>query len=277
MPIYSSETKWYVNEQGLLSVEVGGVIYGEGSKVEEGEEIPSSENPMLQSWWNDYTTDFHAEEYRTKITKAKFAINVKVPNSKIKSWDVSEAKDGSVMAWIEDDGSEGYILTIAGKEKIIANNLFGNLFRDFINLKEIENIEFLDVSNTIHMSALFYYYSSLASLDLSKWDTNKVSMMPSMFHGCISLESINFGENFDISKLTLMDKMFYRCFNLTTTLKIQNNTYLNNNVKAGDMFNNAAVYEPAQITLNYTTESESIVDSIIAGKGTSNIVKGVQI
>ncbi len=30
LPIYNSETKWYVDEQGLISVEVGGTKYGEG-------------------------------------------------------------------------------------------------------------------------------------------------------------------------------------------------------------------------------------------------------
>ncbi len=30
LPIYNSETKWYVDEQGLVSVEVGGTKYGEG-------------------------------------------------------------------------------------------------------------------------------------------------------------------------------------------------------------------------------------------------------
>lgn len=48
LPLYSSETIWQVDNQGLLSVVVGGVTYGDGEQVEaEGEEIVESDNPML--------------------------------------------------------------------------------------------------------------------------------------------------------------------------------------------------------------------------------------
>ena len=45
LPIYNSETKWYVDKQGMISLEVG-------------EEIAESDNPMLQSWTNNATQIF---------------------------------------------------------------------------------------------------------------------------------------------------------------------------------------------------------------------------
>ena len=43
----------------------------------------------------------------------------------IKEWDVSNKKNHSVMAWIESDGNDGYILYIAANGKIKMTNFFG--------------------------------------------------------------------------------------------------------------------------------------------------------
>ena len=48
------------------------------------------------------------------------------------------------------------------------------------------------------MSYMFYYCSSLTSLDLSGWDTGNVTNMSSMFYGCKSLNKISFGSNWNI-------------------------------------------------------------------------------
>ena len=43
---------------------------------------------------------------------------------------------------------------------------------------------------------MFYGCSSLISLDVSGWDTSKVTTMGNMFYGCSSLINFTFGENF---------------------------------------------------------------------------------
>ena len=212
LPIYSSETKWYVDDQGLISVEVGGVLYGEGSKsdnppTEDGEEIVASDNPMLQSWEKNATTDFHADEYKSKITKVKFATNVRIPNSKVESWDVSESKDKSVMAWVESDGSNGYILTIAGKEKIIANPDSSYLFYEFKKVTEIKNIGLFNTNNVENMKSMFGYCNSIVSLDLSNFNTSNVKYMNGMFRNWYMCENLDLS-NFDISSVTGVGSMF---------------------------------------------------------------------
>ena len=60
------------------------------------------------------------------------------------------------------------------------------------------------------MSSMFYNCSSLASLDVSGFDTSRVTDMPDMFRGCSSLASLDVS-SFDTSKVTNMSGMFGNC------------------------------------------------------------------
>ncbi|MGN0798329.1 MAG: BspA family leucine-rich repeat surface protein [Christensenellales bacterium] len=57
--------------------------------------------------------------------------------------------------------------------------------------------------------------SNLTNLDLSNFDTSKVTDMSGMFNGCSSLTSLDVS-NFDTSKVTTMARMFYGCSSLTS-------------------------------------------------------------
>lgn len=68
--------------------------------------------------------------------------------------------------------------------------------------------------------------------------------------------------------------MFYQCNNLTTTINIKSNKIENYT----SMFDYSSIISPAKITVNYTVQSSSIVDSMIATKSaSSNVVKGIQV
>ena len=67
---------------------------------------------------------------------------------------------------------------------------------------------------------MFYACMNLTSLDLSNFDTNKVTNMSYMFNNCISLTSLDLS-NFDTSNVTNMSSMFNECNNLTT-IKVGN-------------------------------------------------------
>ncbi|MCI8431530.1 MAG: BspA family leucine-rich repeat surface protein, partial [Lachnospiraceae bacterium] len=172
-----------------------GVLYGEGKKIEEDpNKIIDSNNPVLQSWESSDRTDFHSNEYRSKITKAKFAICDKVPENKIESWDVSEAKNKSVMAWVESDGADGYILTIASKTKIIANPISNYIFYQMTNLTEVENIEVLDTSMVKQFDSMFRNCENLTNLDLSSLSFKNVKSVRYMFSGCTNLNNLKLSE-----------------------------------------------------------------------------------
>lgn len=69
-----------------------------------------------------------------------------------------------------------------------------------VHIIGFENIDTSDVENMSYMFCINY------DIDLSTWNTSKVTNMQGMFSGCSG--SINFGTNFDTSNVTDMSHMF---------------------------------------------------------------------
>lgn len=65
------------------------------------------------------------------------------------------------------------------------------------------------------MASMFSLCYELTDIDVSKFNTSKVSHMYYMFNGCKKLTSIDVS-NFDISHITSMDSMFRDCESLTS-------------------------------------------------------------
>ena len=84
------------------------------------------------------------------------------------------------------------------------------------NLKEINGLENLDTSNVTIMTSMFSGYVGLISLDLTEWDTSKVTDMNGMFYRCNNLKEIKGLENWDVSNVTNMSNMFSKCKSLVT-------------------------------------------------------------
>ncbi len=166
-------------------------------------------------------TDFHTDAYRSKITAITTKNDNVVPATATESWDISEAGDGSVMAYVEDDGSGNstYKVTIGGKGGIIANESMIGYFEDFSEMKSID-LSAIDTSEVTDMSDMFSGCDVLTSLDVSNFDTSNVTAMYCMFQGCSSLTNLDVS-NFDTSKTTDMSWMFFRC-NRLTSLDLRN-------------------------------------------------------
>ena len=155
-----------------------------------------------------------------------------VPSS---AWDVSEAGDGSVLAWM-DNGD----LYVAADGAIAPNSNASCLLQDFANLKTIDFGNCFDTSNVTDMHSMFAGCSSLTSLDLSGFDTSNVTYMSYMFQMCDNLSNVDLSSfstsnvtsmrstfescgslirldltSFDTSKVTDMNSMFYECGSLT--------------------------------------------------------------
>ena len=166
-------------------------------------------------------TDFHADDYRSKITTITTKKDNIVPATATESWDISEAGDGSVMAYVEDDGTGNstYRVTIGGKGGIIANESMIRYFSNFERMTSID-LSALDTSEVINMMNMFSMCMSLTSLDVSNFDTSKVINMSGMFSGGsddfpMDIEEINVS-NFDTSQVTDMSSMFAYCRSLTS-------------------------------------------------------------
>ena len=87
-------------------------------------------------------------------------------------------------------------------------------FSGMTNLKTITGMEHLNTSQVIYMNRMFYWCSSLTSLDLSNFNTANVTDMSLMFYHCTALTSINVS-SFNTASVTNMKYMFYYCHALT--------------------------------------------------------------
>ncbi len=159
-------------------------------------------------------TDFHTNAYKSKITSIITKKDNIVPETATESWDISEVGDGSVMAYVEDDGTGNstYKLTIGGKGGIIANE---SMIRYFSNFEKMTSIDLsaLDTSEVTNMSGMFVECSKLASLDVSNFNTSNVTNMEGMFAACSGLTSLDLS-NFNTSNVAVMNFMFTDCAGL---------------------------------------------------------------
>ena len=130
-----------------------------------------------------------------------------VPRS---AWDVSEAGDGSVLAWM-DNGD----LYVAADGAIAPNSDASWLFHKFVNLKTINFGNCFVTSSVTRMSGMFGGCSSLTGLDLSCFETSAVTDMYGVFSSCGSLTHLDL-TSFDTSNVTDMSSMFDGCRSLTS-------------------------------------------------------------
>ena len=143
------------------------------------------------------------------------------------SWDVSEAQDGSVMAWAEQNAIildkeydlltnktyyhelQGYTLYIAAEGGINAKYC-AQLFSGFTNLKDIYFNDCFHTDYAESMQKMFYYCEELTELDLSGLQTGHVQSMKEMFFACNNLTHLDLS-NLDTANVTSMEKMFNFC------------------------------------------------------------------
>ena len=196
---------------GGLSFSVKINAYGKVKEAPTGSKMKAYTN----DWVDTPNTDFHTNEYKNSVQSITTKSDNIVPTTAIESWDISEAGDGSVIAYVENDGDKySHKITIGGKGGIIANESMINYFRGFGNVTSID-LSALDTSEVTNMSHMFYGCYRLTSIDVSIFDTSKVTDMSGMFHTCNYLTSLDLS-NFDTSKVTNMSGMFGVCNHLTS-------------------------------------------------------------
>ena len=144
---------------GGLSFSVKINAYGKVKEAPTGSKIKAYRTQDDYDNGNNPDTDFHTADYAPKITSVTTKKDNIVPATATESWDISEAGDGSVMAYVEDDGTGNstYKLTIGGKGGIIANE---------------------------SIISYFSYFKYVTSIDLSALDTSEVTnyKKSSQFH-----------------------------------------------------------------------------------------------
>ena len=129
--------------------------------------------------------------------------------------DADDDGDGGVVAWVDSsDNKKMYVSTQYKGVKVEGNSSNGNMFATTNGLTSLDLSNF-DTSKVSNMSLMFYRCINLTTLDLSNFDTSKVSNMKQMFDNCRYLTSLDLS-NFDTSKVANMKQMFSTCTNLTS-------------------------------------------------------------
>ena len=105
--------------------------------------------------------------------------------------------------------SENYVLS----EVIINGDTMGNPSNNYKFPEEKNTVIIKWDSPLKSTSFMFYNMDIILFIDLSDFDTSKLTVMTSMFHGCLSLTSINF-KNINTSLVTTMEDMFSSCSSL---------------------------------------------------------------
>ena len=112
----------------------------------------------------------------------------------------------------------------AAKDKITSLGVIGGYFINntsmhatFHNCTKLISLDVssFDTSKVTDMNDMFSGCANLASLDVSGFDTSKVTSMRDMFNNCSGLTNLDVS-GFDTSKVTDMSSMFYGCSGLTT-------------------------------------------------------------
>ena len=128
-----------------------------------------------------------------------------------------EESDCEIKLWLDPTDKTAYYY--AEPEKVYLNTdssgMFFQVFFDGLeNILEIDLSNF-DTSKVTNMSFMFSGMSHLTTLDLSNFDTSQVTNMNNMFSGMSNLTTLNLS-NFDTSQVTNMSNMFYNMSSLTT-------------------------------------------------------------
>ena len=129
-----------------------------------------------------------------------------------------EESDYEIKLWLDPTDKTAYYY--AETEKVYLNTNSGDMFYSKYNEQKIKNILELDLSNfdtskVTNMKSMFGGMNNVTALNLSNFNTSQVTNMESMFYGLSNLTIFNLS-NFDTSNVTNMSFMFYDMSNLTT-------------------------------------------------------------
>ena len=161
-----------------------------------------------------------------------------------------EESDYEIKLWLNPTDKTAYYY--AEPEKVYLNEDMNSMFRNMSSLISL-NLSNFDTSKVTNMSYMFFNTSSLALLNLSNFDTSQVMNMDSIFRRMTNLTTIDLS-NFDTSKVTDMSSMFADMHNLTTLNLFNFNTskvmYMNR--MFSDMHNltalNLSNFDTSQVT-----------------------------
>ena len=165
-------------------------------------------------------------DFNTKLKSLETATNKSLyfkksavaPAASINAVNVEdEDSDYEIKLWLDPTDKTAYYY--AEPEKVYLNKDAHAMFRGMSNPTSLDLSNF-DTSKVTNMSQMFSDMSNLTTLNLSNFDTSQVTNMQDMFYGMSNLTTLNLS-NFDTSNVTNMESMF-RDMSKLTTLNLSN-------------------------------------------------------
>ena len=123
-----------------------------------------------------------------------------------------EDSDYEIKLWLDPTDKTAYYY--AEPERVYLNEDMNSMFRNMSSPTSL-NLSNFDTSKVTNMGGMFLGVSNLATINLSNFDTSKVINMSFMFFGMSKLTTLNLS-NFNTSKVIYMNRMFSDVSNLTT-------------------------------------------------------------
>ena len=114
-----------------------------------------------------------------------------------------------------------------------------HMFYGCYNLEEVIGLDTWENFNPIELTGMFLYCENLKTVDISNWDTSKVTYTYDMFCKCTELETLNLSK-WDCTNFVWTSQMFLGCSKLKSLGKFMSN--VKNNIlfistSCKDMFN----------------------------------------
>lgn len=148
---------------------------------------------------------------RTDICRVVFEDTVQnVPDD---CWDVSDAQNNSVLAWVIPAEDNMYELHIAAEGGINGKLACEDLFCGYQNVTSIDFNNCFHTEEAEDLSRMFYYCWQLEDLNLDGIRTDNATNLSEMFANCLYLTAVDVS-SFDTSNVENTSGMFSNCENL---------------------------------------------------------------
>ena len=167
---------------------------------------------------SDFNTKLKALETTTNKIE-HFKKSTVAPAASMNTTNIEdEESDYEIKLWLDPTDKTAYYY--AEPEKVYLNTDSSNMFLSRFGEQEIKNILEVDLSNfdtskVTNMQYMFAGMHNVTTLNLSNFDTSKVTNMQYMFAGMRNLTALNLS-NFNTSQVTNMHSMFGAMSSLTT-------------------------------------------------------------
>ena len=233
-PMNVRQTTWRTYGNDTNSIKIGMKL---SDSLESGRYTNKLIFSILTNNYNRIAIMTEGPDFNTKLKSLgafeRFKKSPVAPAASMNTTNIEdEASDYEIKLWFNTTDKTAYYY--AEPEKVYLNEDSNRMFRDLSNLISLDVSNF-DTSRVTNMEAMFAGMPNLTTLNLSNFDTSKVTRMNSMFEGMSRLTTLNLS-NFDTSKVTDMEAMFGYMYGLTS-LNISNfNTSQVTNMR--DMFSN---------------------------------------